>query len=125
MDYQTSAPPVVGAAGNARRARTGHASHKFRATQGLTVFESSIMDLYEAGASINAIAETTGKQIGTIRKVIHTFADNNDEQRARTAAAMGSQRLLIAQLRAGQHQLPAFIAIQRAAELAASGAVRR
>ena len=124
MQHQTSAPPVVGAAGNARTVRNRPA-HGIRATQGLTQFEASIMDLHEAGASVLAIAEKTGRQVGTIRKVINTFGDNNEEQRARTAAATGSQRLLIAQLRAGQHQLPAFMAIQRAAELAAGGATRR
>lgn len=123
MDYQISAPPAVGAVANPRLVRNRPAGHKFR--QGLTKFESSIMDLHEAGASIAAITEKTGAATAAVRKVIHTFGDRNEEQRARTAAALGSRLLLIAQLRAGQHQLPAFMAIQRAAELVAAGAVRR
>lgn len=101
------------------------ARHSFRSAQGLTPFEASIMDMYEAGQSVIAIARATGKALGTVRKVVHTFGDHNEESRARSAAATGSQRLLIAQLRSGQHQLAALDAMGRAAELAAMGAMRR
>lgn len=101
------------------------ARHTFCTSQGLTPSEAAIMDLHEGGASLNAIAEATGKAVGAIRKVINTFGDRQEERRARAAAAMGSQMLLVAQLRAGQHQLPAWMAINRAAELVAAGAVRR
>lgn len=101
------------------------ARRTFCAAQGLTPTEAAVMDMHDGGASLMAIADATGKAIGAVRKIVHTFGDYNEERRARRAAENGSQLLLIAQLRAGQHQLPAWMAIRRATELVAAGAVRR
>lgn len=100
------------------------ARHSFSSMQGLTPMEAAVMEMHDGGASLAWIAAATGRSVKAIRKTIHTFGDFNEEGRARRSAETGSRNLLAAQLRAGQHELPPFLALTRATELSASGLVR-
>jgi len=100
------------------------ARHSFSSVQGLTPMEAAVMEMHDGGASLGDIATALGKPVGAVRKVIYTYSDRNEEQRARSAATKSSLRLLIAQLRHGQHDLPGEDAFNLSARLAFAGAVQ-
>lgn len=63
---------------------------------GLTPGEARVMDLWDAGHSVRAIALHTGGHHDRVKAIVSTYHDDGEHQRSGNAMARGSAKLAAA-----------------------------